>query len=229
MACILNIETATDICSVAIGKEGKLLHQEMETETYAHTRVLTLLIDRCLEAAQIKMQDLDALAISSGPGSYTALRVGTATAKGICYALDLPLISIPTLQLLAAAMLTDTAEAQNLYLPMIDARRMEVYTATYDSSLLEIQEAKAIILDETLLEGMLFQDKNIFIGGNGSEKSKAVLGSENINWQTVRCEALHMLTLSEARFNNKQFEDIAYYEPFYLKSPNITTPKKKLL
>ena len=230
MACILNIETATELCSVAIGQDGQLLHQVLETEAYAHTRVLTLLIDQCLQEAGLQMQDLEAIAVSSGPGSYTALRVGVAAAKGICYAMDLPLIAVPTLQSMAAALLPPDTSVDQVFVPMIDARRMEVYTAVYDAKLKLVQEAEAVILNREFFKAPLFGDKQIYIGGNGSTKAQALFEGDNrLNWMEIRCEATHLLALSEARYQQGQVEDIAYYEPFYLKSPNITTPKKKLL
>lgn len=227
MALILNIETATTVCSVSIAKDGELLTVKEINGDYSHSENLTLFIqDVCLQA-NIKLSDIDAIAVSKGPGSYTGLRIGVSTAKGLCYSLNKPLIAIHTLQHLALSVsekfrshpkYDQNTSATTLFCPMLDARRMEVYCAIYDSSNKEIVPTAAEIIDEHSFTE-LFRSHRLIFFGNGACKCKNVL-SINTNAvfiDDVTLSSTNMISLSERAFSNKKFEDIAYFEPFYLK------------
>lgn len=227
MPLILNIETATEVCSIGLSKGEQIIALKESHEKYSHASQITLLIQDCLSEAGHRLAELDAVAISKGPGSFTALRIGTATAKGICYSLDKPLIAIDTLQAIAlGCFLKEKKEA--LYAPMIDARRMEVYTALFDAHNQPLEAAKALIVDDQAFTEQKEAGQAIVFCGNGSGKCKGVLQSDHFSFSQTLCSAAHMAPLSAKAFTAKQFEDLAYFEPFYLKSPNITTPKKLL-
>lgn len=228
MALILNIETATTVCSVSLAKDGSLLALKEINDDYSHSENLTLFIqDVCLQA-QMKLSDIDAIAVSKGPGSYTGLRIGVSTAKGLCYSLKKPLIAINTLKHLALSVSEKLKSIPNnygemdpppLFCPMIDARRMEVYCAIYDSSNKEIIPTTAEIIDEHSFADLLISTQLIFFG-DGAAKCKDIL-SVNTNAlfiEDVVLSAVNMIPLSEKSFINKIFEDIAYFEPFYLKN-----------
>ncbi len=227
MPIILNIETATDICSICLSKDKEVIAFQESAEQYSHAGAITIFIDKVLQDAQIEMKDLAAVAISGGPGSYTALRIGTATAKGICYALDKPLIAIDTLQALALASAKIEQKEDALYFPMIDARRMEVYTAGFDAKGNNIKATEALIVDETAFQNY---DKNqkIVFSGNGAAKCQSVLTSPNFYFNTSRCSSRHLVDLAVKMYQEKVFVDAAYFSPAYFKSPNITVPKKIL-
>jgi tRNA threonylcarbamoyladenosine biosynthesis protein TsaB len=227
MAFILNIETATDICSVALSEGERLLQLEEAREPFKHAAQLTLLIQAILKRADKNLSELDAVSISSGPGSYTSLRVGTATAKGICYALDKPLIAVDTLQALALACLKQERE-EGLYYPMIDARRMEVYTAGFDATNERLTKAYALIVDEKTFAEPRAKGQQIILCGSGAAKCKTVLPEEGILYSNIQCTAAHLIPLALRAFETEQFEDVAYYDPLYLKPPNITKAKKIL-
>jgi tRNA threonylcarbamoyladenosine biosynthesis protein TsaB len=227
MSLILNIETATDICSVCIAREDVLLSSKESKEAYSHASVITLLIEECVKEAGLTLRDMDAVAISSGPGSYTALRVGAAAAKGICYALDKPLIAVDTLEALAFAAQKDKGQKAG-YIPMIDARRMEVYTAIYDSSLSLIKETHNLILDQDSFAEYFEQDDALVFCGNGSFKAKPLFVSKNVLYSNVICDAKHLIPFSVKAYKSQNFKDIAYYSPVYFKAPNITVSKKIL-
>ncbi len=227
MAFFLNIETSTEICSICISEDETILALKDADDPYVHAGSITLLIQDCLKQAGITLEQISAVSVSSGPGSYTALRIGTSTAKGICYALDKPLISIDTLQALA------TASAQNmsgewLHCPMIDARRMEVYTAVYDTKGNTIADKQALIVEADSFDAYFSNGKKIIFSGNGSKKCQAILDSPFAVFGSIVCSATHLVPLTYKAFLKEDFCDLAYYEPFYLKAPNITTPKKIL-
>ena len=228
MAIILNIETATERCSVAIGKDGKLLVEKTSEEQYSHAAKLTLLIEQCLTATQLELKDLDAIAISSGPGSYTGLRIGSSTAKGICYALNKPLIAVSTLHSLASASIKEETTAPAIYIPMIDARRMEVYAEAYNESGKITFSSRPLIIDKESFADLLQKGHSIFLSGNGSDKCKTVLEHPGIQYHQIYCSASHLIPLSEKAFQENHFVDLAYFSPSYLKKPNITTPKNIL-
>jgi len=226
MAIILNIETATDIGSVCVSKGKKILANKKGSSTFSHAKETTLMIEACLVEAGVTMPDLAAIAISSGPGSYTSLRIGTSIAKGMCYALDKPLIAVNTLESLALA--ASNVEQGTIYAPMIDARRMEVYTAFYDEKMTCTRPMQPLILDEKTFESAIKAQKTIVFAGNGAEKIKKVVDSPQFIFTNLLCAAVHLAPLALKAFAANQFESVAYFEPDYLKPPNITTPKKIL-
>lgn len=227
MAKILNIETSTEICSVCISDNGQLLAFSESHEGYNHASNLTIFIQKCLKDAGLKMEELDAVALSQGPGSYTGLRIGVSVAKGICYALNKPMIAVSTLQALALASINEH-EKEILYCPMIDARRMEVYTAIYDSNNKMVDHLQAKIIDADSFQNYFNEGKKILFSGNGAEKCKPIIISNNALYSSIKCSAKHLIPISEQQFKSEKFEDIAYFEPLYFKAPNITLPKKIL-
>ena len=227
MAIILNIETSTDICSVCIASGSEVLSVRETPRSYSHSEVIAVFVDACLTEAGLSANDLDAVSISRGPGSYTALRIGAATAKGICFAVDIPLISVGTLEALASS-ITHLCGDNDIVIPMIDARRKEVYHAIYDSRFEKIHDVEPIILDESTFSSLSEYDK-IHFCGDGVAKSKDILTIRNAQFHEIECSALSMIELSSEKFDKKIFEDIAYYEPDYYKGANITIQKKNIL
>lgn len=235
MARILLIETATDVCSAAIAVDGRIIALSEQSPTLQHAALLTLQIETCVRDAGLSLAMLDAVALSRGPGSYTALRVGAAVAKGICYALDKPLIAVDTLQVLARASLTDLPEnpgTRTLLVPMLDARRQEVWTAVYDDQGRLLAPAQPIIMENNLFENFLAahvpggSGKRLVLSGNGMQKLQNVPGSVLAVFSPVeKCSATYLAPLAELFFQNSDFQEVAYFEPFYMKPPNITIPK----
>ena len=212
MGLILSIETSTRSCSVALSLNGELVNSiEEVSEQYSHSEQLTVFIEELLLNENIKVIDLDAIAISSGPGSYTGLRIGTSTAKGLCYACGIPLIAIPTLDAMAEGMKNNYPDIQ--LCPMIDARRMEVYCAVYYSSLASSVEAK--VINEDSLK-VLSQGSVLFFG-DGANKCQNILSHPNANFELGIYPSASDMILAENKYKNKKFEDLAYFEPFYLK------------
>jgi tRNA threonylcarbamoyladenosine biosynthesis protein TsaB len=219
---ILNIETATKNCSVALAKEGKtILCKEIAEEGYSHAERLHVFIEEIISEAGIGLKDLAAIAVSQGPGSYTGLRIGVSAAKGMCYALDIPLIAVDTLQALASRVI----ESSGLIVPMIDARRMEVYSAVFSSTL----EKKREILAEIITENS-FGDiqETVYFVGDCNEKCKTVLTKDNFVFldEIKFPSANEMSALSYAKYKISDTVDVAYFEPYYLKDFLITTSKK---
>jgi tRNA threonylcarbamoyladenosine biosynthesis protein TsaB len=215
MALILAIETATTNCSVALFRAGVLIaEKEHNTEEYTHAEQLTIFIEEVVKAAKINLQDIQAVALSKGPGSYTGLRIGTSTAKGLCYALDIPLISISTLKAMAFTMAKN--HITDIYCPMIDARRMEVFSALFDKDNKEIRGVQADIVDEDTYAKFL--DKEVLFFGDGALKCKEIINHKNtIFIEGVYPSARDIGTLANIKFEDKYFEDVAYFEPYYLK------------
>jgi len=228
MGLILNIETATEVCSVSLGKNGKAILTLESSEPQTHSSQLTCLIEQLLSECGVTAKALDAVAISSGPGSYTGLRIGASTAKGICYAVDCGLLAVDTLESLAQATKIITKEDNGYFIPMIDARRMEVYTAVFDFNLNCIEEKNAKIIDENSFEQYRITNKKIFLSGNGAKKTINFFQKNEIILNPVFCSATHLTSLSENQLNIKNFCNLAYYSPQYLKSPKITISKKRL-
>lgn len=227
MPKILNIETATDICSVCLSQDGKIVSLEESDKGFNHASTLTILIEKCLAKANITLIDIDAVAVSQGPGSYTGLRIGVSVAKGICYALDKPMIAIDTLQALAWACANE--EQKNVhYCAMIDARRMEVYSSMYNLKNDETKAVSAIIIDENSFESFFSKEETVIFCGNGAEKCKPVLTSPYAQFSPIICSAKHLRYLSKKSFLEGDFCATAYFDPLYYKSPNITIPKKIL-
>ena len=214
MAYILNIETATTNCSVSVSKDGDcLVLKEDNALSYSHAESLHVFIADVLKSAKIKPSQLDAIAVSKGPGSYTGLRIGVSAAKGLCYALDIPLISVNTL----LSLTHQVKVKEGHIIPMLDARRMEVYSAIYDSNFSQKRETKAQILEASSFDFFLEKAKVYFIG-NGVEKAKTIVNHENAVFIDGKLpSALQMAELSYHKYKKDDFEDVAYFEPFYLK------------
>jgi len=235
MALILNIETSTSVCSVSLGKDGELIAYKENKEGMNHATHLTIFIDSILKENQLQPGDLDAVAVSMGPGSYTGLRIGVSTAKGLCYGSNLPLIAVSTLQIMTAPLLKNKAILSKLkdpeasiFCPMIDARRMEVYTAFYSINNEILREISAEIIDEESFESDLKKNEIVFFG-DGSAKCQSTLEKENaIFIDDITPTATGMVQLADAKYNSDEFVDVAYFEPFYLKDFVATTPKKNI-
>ncbi|RZJ88829.1 MAG: tRNA (adenosine(37)-N6)-threonylcarbamoyltransferase complex dimerization subunit type 1 TsaB [Chryseobacterium sp.] len=227
MIRILQIETATQVCSVALSENGKTISSKEVMAPNIHAGSLTLFIKEVVSSANLSFSDLDAIAVSKGPGSYTGLRIGVSTAKGLCFALDKPLISVGTLDLMADGFLRLYPDHSGLVCPMIDARRLEVYTALYNPKMIALQPVSAKIIDGSSFSEDLSSNKISFIG-DGAAKCEALLNSENATFSTLNFNsALNMSELAYTAFNEKRFEDVAYFEPFYLKDFMLTMPKKQ--
>jgi tRNA threonylcarbamoyladenosine biosynthesis protein TsaB len=222
MATILSIETATSVCSVALAKDGRLLALREINAGFTHSENITVFISEACKEAQIALTEIDAIAVSKGPGSYTGLRIGASTAKGLCYALGKPLIAIGTLNSLAACSLTiPVSKLNTLLVPMLDARRMEVYCAVFDPALNEISPAAAVVVSENSFAGIL-KTNNVVFFGDGADKCKAVLGNNpNSVFADVNLSAAGMMALAENKFQEKDFDDVSLFEPFYLKEAMI--------
>jgi tRNA threonylcarbamoyladenosine biosynthesis protein TsaB len=227
---ILNIEAATEVCSVCLSRGTEVLSLQESIEENEHSRVITLLIQRCMEKAGIPLQELDAVAVSQGPGSYTSLRVGFSTAKGICFALGKPLITVGTLAALATTAYGAIRDPDALYCPMIDARRMEVYTALFDAKGNALLEPHPKVIGEDAFEEYFKLGKRIIFCGNGVEKCKTTLISPLAAFSEVKkCSSLQIISHAMTYFLNKNFADVVYALPLYLKLPNITSPRPKPL
>lgn len=215
MAAILSLETSSTNCSVALGIDGKLVSiREESSQKFSHAEKLHVFIEEVLNDADFEMSKLDAIAVSKGPGSYTGLRIGVSAAKGLCFALGIPLISVPTLEVLIAEI---EPEEDCFIIPLIDARRLEVYSAVFDFNKNQIRETKAEILTENSFEKYLDQKKTIFIG-DGVSKFKAICAHGNgVFHETELPSARNMLSIAEAKNKISDIEDVAYFEPFYLK------------
>jgi tRNA threonylcarbamoyladenosine biosynthesis protein TsaB len=230
MTLILHIETATQVCSVALSVDGSIVEIRETSDKNSHSTVITVFIDAIMKAAGMAFSALDAVAVSKGPGSYTGLRIGVSTAKGICYAVDKPLIAVGTLQSMAAGAKIGmesrlvgtpsqgTPSLPALLCPMIDARRMEVYTGLYDMNLKPAREIKAEIITDASFTQELDQNQ-VWFFGDGADKCKAVLGNHpNAHFiADYQLSASFMIKLAEEKFNRQEFEDVVYFEPYYLK------------
>ena len=213
MSYILNIETATKNCSVSLAKNGEtLICKEISEQGYSHAEKLHVFIDEILKESAIAMSDLKAIAVSQGPGSYTGLRIGVSSAKGLCYGLQIPLIAIDTLSTLAIQVQNE----DGLIVPMIDARRMEVYSAIFNSKKEMIREVQAEILTE---ESFINETEKIYFIGDSNEKAKSVLNKSNFIFldNIIYPSANEMGSISYTKFLKGDFVDVAYFEPYYLK------------
>lgn len=222
MTYILNIETATKNCSVGISANGVTISlQEVAEAGYSHAEKLHVFIEQVLADAEISFSDLSAIAVSRGPGSYTGLRIGVSAAKGLCYALKIPLIATDTLKALAL----QAAKTDGVVVPMIDARRMEVYSSVFDRSGENIRDIRAEIIDENSFSKL---SGKVYFVGDCAEKCKPVLIDQNFIFleNVIYPSAKEMSKLSFDKFTNQEFEDVAYFEPFYLKDFLVTTSKK---
>ena len=224
MAYILNIETTTTNCSVSLSFEGEtLVLKEDYNNNYSHAERLHLYIDSVLKEGNINCSQLDAIAVSKGPGSYTGLRIGVSAAKGLCFALDIPLISISTLESLSHQIdLTD-----GYIVPMLDARRLEVYSAVFDASHAQVRETQAQVLDETSFTSYLDNNNVTFIG-NGVPKTKELISHKNAIFIYDKLPSANELSvLAYHKYKKNDIEDVAYFEPYYLKDFVALKPKSK--
>ena len=231
MSCILHIETSTNVCSVALSQDGECLTENVDRNGPSHASVLPVFVEEVLSFADSHAIPLDAVAVSAGPGSYTGLRIGVSTAKGLCYGCDLNLVAVPTLQLLCVPSLLYNEEMPDdaLLCPMIDARRMEVYSAIYNRGLGEVRGTQADIIDENSYLEYLEKGPVYFLG-NGSTKCKDVIKHKNAHFiDNAVPLARYMMPLAERALAQGKLEDVAYYEPFYLKDFVAGTPKKSVL
>lgn len=227
MSTILQLETATTVCSAAISRNGQTIALKEEMAPNIHAGSLTLFIQEAMRQAGLKFEDLDAIAVSKGPGSYTGLRIGVSTAKGLCYALEKPLIAVDTLQMMAAGFLSVQEAYAGKICAMIDARRMEVFTAVFDAQLNYLEPVNAKIIDAQSYADLLAGGPVSFIG-DGAAKCEAVLKQQHATFVPDNFNsAAHMSKLAFQAYEQKRFEDVAYFEPFYLKDFVLTTPKKK--
>ena len=223
MALILGIETATKNCSVALFQNGIVIaEKEYISDGYTHAEQLTLFIEEVVGSANITLKDIEAVALSMGPGSYTGLRIGTSTAKGLCYSLEIPLLAISTLKAMAFAMAENKTKA--IYCPMIDARRMEVFSALYDENNNEVRGVQADVVGEQTYAKFLINEVLFF--GDGALKCKEIISHKNAKFiEGINPSAKNLGILANAKFENKDFEDVAYFEPYYLK--DFVAGKKK--
>ena len=231
MAVILNIDTTTSVCSAALTGEGKILCHAEDFEGRNHAALLSGFIKKCLDFAADKELKLDAVAVSMGPGSYTGLRIGLSEAKGLAYALDIPLIGVNTLELMATRVMfsTDSAAPDSILVPMIDARRMEVFTAAYDFGLQEMMKPGPLILDENAYSDLIATGRPVLLFGDGSDKAKAVIDAPNVTFvPDVVPLAVDMVALAERDYARRAFIDLAYSTPLYLKEFQATKPKPML-
>ena len=232
MANILNIETSTEVCSVALTSEGQVLDHRENYDGQTHATLLSQYVKDMLDYARTREMKLDAIAVSIGPGSYTGLRIGLSEAKGLAFGLQVPLIGVNTLQLLAVStMFNHFIEGDKvLYVPMIDARRMEVYTAVYDSALTSVVEPQAMILDERSFGDLLEKGYSLVAMGNGSDKAREVLTHEHMRFiGGIKPVAVDMMALAEKAYREQAFIDVAYSTPLYLKEFQATKPKNTVL
>lgn len=246
MAKILLIETATEVCGAAIAVDGAVVAQHEKPNSTEHAALLTPQIEACVRDSGIALRDLDAVAVSSGPGSYTSLRIGSSAAKGICYALGKPLIAVDTLQALAWASREalrqtnpDVLNLRHLFVPMIDARRQEVCFAIFDADLNLVQASKPEILNDKMFKFHPQASEDFFVAqnpvektiryvlsGNGSPKAENVLEIPGSVFSIIKqCSTGHLAALAEKSFQESDFQSLAYFEPTYMKPPNITAPK----
>ena len=230
MALIIHIETSAKNCSVALSLDGQLLFNKVDTAGLSHSVQLCLFVDEALKVVESKGRKLDAVAVSSGPCSYTGLRIGVSLAKGVCYALDIPLISVPTLDLLADEVRRTKALSSETYIcPLVDARRIEVYTALYDNDCTMLHPVSAVIIDEKTFEKEL-ENHPVWFVGDGAEKCSTIIRSENAKFDgQIVPLAESMVPLAEKKYLEQKFEDVAYFEPFYLKDFVATVSKKSLI
>jgi len=233
MTHILCIETGTTVCSVALGNEKGVLGYKELADSKSHASELSVFIQDLLKELSFNIKDIDAIAVSKGPGSYTGLRIGVSLAKGVCFALNKPLIAIGSLDSMVYGVddlvTQQKLDSSHIFCPMIDARRMEVYSALFDNEKNRITDVSAIIVEAETFNEQL-QSKKIVFFGNGASKCKSVISNQNaIFIDNFEPSARFMLPLALKAYNDEKFEDIAYFEPFYLKDFVAIKAKNKIL
>jgi tRNA threonylcarbamoyladenosine biosynthesis protein TsaB len=250
MSLILALETATPVCSVALARNGEILALRESTTPNAHSSVLTVFIEDLFREASLQFADLDAISVGMGPGSYTGLRIGVAAAKGLCFALDKPLIAVPTLEAMAAGInyefknssenqgsgirdqnpkpKTQNPKPETLFCPMIDARRMEVYCSVFDESLKVIRPTEAVVVEENSFDALLSEHRVLF-AGTGAEKCRDILSDKPNAFflENFQASSIFIIPLAEKRFHENRFENLAYFEPYYLKDFIAGKPRVK--
>ncbi len=234
MSLILSIETGTDICSVAIARDGELLSLRESDEGRDHAKKVAVFVDELLDETGISPDELDAIAVGMGPGSYTGLRIGVSFAKGLCYGLQIPLVAVGSLDALTEVAIEDNEAGildvenwdESILCPMVDARRMEVYTQLFDSRGVALSQVKAeIVTEESFAEER--RERQIVIFGNGAAKCRELL--PDAAYINVTPSARGLVRLAQRRLDEGRVEDIAYFEPFYLKDFVVIPSKKRLL
>lgn len=227
MSCILSIETSTDVCSVAMSENGQCIFKEEDHSGPNHAVSLGVFIDEALSFTDNHAIPLGAVAVSQGPGSYTGLRIGVSMAKGICYGRDVPLLAVPTLEVMAVpVLLNHEIEEDALLCPMIDARRMEVYSAIYDRALKPLRETRADVVDGDTYREFL-DNHPVYFFGNGAAKCMETINHPNAHLiEGIEPLAKYMFPLAERKWVQKEYEDVAYFVPFYLKDFVAKMPKK---
>jgi tRNA threonylcarbamoyladenosine biosynthesis protein TsaB len=223
LAYILNIETATKNCSVSIAKNDQIVALvELNDGSYSHSENLHSFIQQALKESNLKRTDLDAVAVSMGPGSYTGLRIGVSAAKGLCFALDIPMIAIPTLEILAQGV----RESCGFIIPLLDARRMEVYSCIFKADHTLVRDVAAQIVDASSFQNEL-QKGPVYFAGDGVTKCKSIIINENAVFiENMYPTAKEMASLAHLRYIQNEFVDVAYFEPYYLKDFMVSAPKK---
>ena len=229
MTHILNIETSTQVCSVSLAGDGKVIALRESFEKNSHAENVTIFCEEVVNEAGLEFKNLDAVAVSKGPGSYTGLRIGVSTAKGYCYALDIPLIAIGTLKSLAKGMISKVEEPQDaLFIPLLDARRMEVYSQVLDGSLNQVREIRADIIDQDSFQNYL-EEYPVYFAGDGADKCRPLLENHRHAHflDSIFPSSANMSKLSYNKFIEGDIEDLAYFEPFYLKDFVAGIPRVK--
>lgn len=230
MAKILNIDTSSTICSVALAIDGEVVLGYESSKKMDHSSSLAPFVEKCIDYLRERNQKLDAVSVTSGPGSYTGLRIGLSLAKGLCYGLDIPLITLSSLEVMAVRAIFTYPDfsGYEFIVPMIDARRMEVYTGIFDASLNHRMKEQPLILDKDSFKNV-YTDKTLLFIGDGTNKFKEYYKEENAVWLgDGMAHAKYMVTLSEKYFRDKKFSDVAYSVPSYLKEYQATEPKSRL-
>jgi len=235
MVRILCLETSTEVCSVALVEDGKVVDYREDVSGQNHSKLLTLFMKELLASNGLNASAFDAVAVSRGPGSYTGLRIGVSAAKGFCYGADIPLMAVSSLQAMASHVVENSEKyglaitPSDRLVPMIDARRMEVYTAVYDPALNPLVEVNALVVDDASFSDMA-QHSRLLLFGNGSAKCKTVLAGQPFCFvDGIVASATHMATLANRMYQAHDFVDVAYFEPFYLKDFIATVPQNKVL
>jgi len=231
MAVILNIDTTTAVCSAALTAEGQILTHAENFDGRNHASLLSGFIKQCLDFAADKELKIDAVAVSMGPGSYTGLRIGLSEAKGLAYALEIPMIGVSTLELMATRVMfsTDDVDPDSILVPMIDARRMEVFTAAYDFGLNELMHPAPLILDNDSYADLIATGRPVLLFGDGSDKAREVISAPNVTFvPEVVPLAVDMVALAERDYAARRFIDPAYSTPAYLKEFQATKPKSRI-
>ncbi len=223
---ILSIESGTHVCSIGLSQEGKTFASRDSVVGRDHAKLVALFADQLMRENDVQAKDLEAVAVSEGPGSYTGLRIGVSFAKGLCYGLSIPLIGVSSLKSLAhrALLQLDDVNERVILCPMIDARRMEVYTQLFNSKLEALSEPQAMVIDESSFADLRAEGKRLILFGDGAAKVHEVIGGELID---VQPSAEAVGALAYDKYMRQEFADVAYFEPFYLKEATVTVSKRK--